>query len=181
MELKRDIWRPACKPCKHFSIASKLMLINFLKLLFPSLSFDSRVISQESKVVLKNSIAAPCKGQGASSPALLPLIMFSFWIPWTQGYPQHPHKCLWKLRATHLGKHWPTTIQHQLHLTSIPLFFPKEKKNHNTVYQKSPSAWMCWALPENKEGTRWTDLYNRMCICQDKNTQRASGAGTVTI
>lgn len=38
MQLKRDIWRSACKPCKHFSFASKLRLIHFFKLfLFPPL------------------------------------------------------------------------------------------------------------------------------------------------
>lgn len=44
-----------------------------------------------------------------------------------------------------------------------------------------PSARRHWALPENKEGIRWTDLYNRMCICQDKNTPEASVAGTLTV
>ena len=39
-------------------------------------------------------------------------------------------------------------------------------------------------VPEHEKGMkgiRWTDLCNRTYICQDKNTWRASGAGTLTV
>lgn len=63
----------------------------------------------------------------------------------------------------------------------------KKARSHRGSQHSSPTphcpppARMHWTLPGNKKGIRWTDLYNRMYICQDKNTRQASGAGTLTV
>lgn len=80
----------------------------------------------------------------------------------------------WNPQGRKLGR-WSMT---RVRGYSVPLHYLETTQG---LANTPPSARRHWALPENKEDIRWTDLYNRMCICQDKNTPEASGAGTLTV
>lgn len=112
---------------------------------FETSFFSPLLLTQEQ--VLKNprwfflktvSVTTPCKWHRASALSLPPLVIFSLWIPCTNGVTHGRHLKVMDLLAqkaqlTHLGKHRPMTAQPELHQTSLPPLIPtftsREKKS----------------------------------------------------